>query len=1280
MPRSLIVWPVWALATFIVWLSVYPAFAAKPDRISVAYCTDCVQFHFKNKDGKADGLIIDIWRLWSKKTGIAVDFKAATWEETLKMVADGRADAHAGLFYSKERARFLEYGTSLTKTDTQFFVHKNLTGIKTLKDLTTYKVGVLAGDFVEGFLKKKLPPENIVSFESYEAMMEALRKGSLYVFAADTPTGVFHLQKAGLGYVFEAPASKPLYTEKWFVATAKGNTELIKTIDDGMALITSEDRRKIERRWASISDPNALNVERTKKRLELTVSERQWLVDHPVIQVHNESNWPPFNFYKDGKPQGLSIDYMNLLASKIGIKVNYVTGPTWNEFLEMMKSGDLDVMLNIVKTPERQKYLLYTKPYAYNPNSILSRKENPYDNLEQLSGKTVALPKGFFYEEILKRDYPRIKLYLVKDVTEAMKAVTFGKADAALGELAVFTYIMGREMMTGLVISGEVKMGDGSYSQLNIATRKSLPVLASILTKAADVVTSEEIKALRQRWIDVATTTTNRRMKINLTSGERAWLAAHKTIRLGIDPLYPPFEFVDDNGTYSGMASDYVRLVSERLGITMKVVPNLSWDEVIDGLKKKSIDVLPAAVKSPERRSFLNFSSTRMTFPVVIVTRDDYPFVSGLNDLNGKTVAQTKGYAVTNYLEMNNPKITRNLVDDPLRALRSVSAGKVSATILNLAVATYLIKKHNLANLKIAASANINFPGLAFGVRKDWPEFMPILEKALATITSDEKNIIRSKWVSVDYNAGINIKYVLQAGGIVAIIVIVIAIWNSRLQREVKYRKQVEAALAQKTDILQAVLGAMTQGVVAFDKNLELITWNDNFLNIRGYPESLVKEGRQFSAFMKFDNDMNEFGLLDPELTVQQQIGRAKKFLPHEFERKRPDGRYIEVRGGPIPGGGFVSTFSDITERKRWEEELRKLSSAVENSPNSIIITDLEANILYVNPEFVKVSGYTEKEAIGRKTSLMRSWQTPPETYKEMWGTIKAGKVWRGELLNKKKNGELFWEYTSIAPVKGDDDETTHYVAVKVDVTELKEAKEAADAANKAKSEFLANMSHELRTPLNAIIGYSEMLIEDAEDDALENPIQDLVKIKDSGKHLHTMINEILDLAKIEAGKMEIFIEQFDVAKLVNEVHVVIEPMMAKKKNKLEIIYETEGMTMISDQTKVRQILFNLFSNATKFTENGDISLTVSSFKRKRKDWLEFTVSDTGIGMSQEQVDRLFEAFTQADASTTRNYGGTGLGLTITKHFSEMLGGEIRIESEEGKGTTFTLMLPANLK
>ncbi len=233
------------------------------------------------------------------------------------------------------------------------------------------------------------------------------------------------------------------------------------------------------------------------------------------------------------------------------------------------------------------------------------------------------------------------------------------------------------------------------------------------------------------------------------------------------------------------------------------------------------------------------------------------------------------------------------------------------------------------------------------------------------------------------------------------------------------------------------------------------------------------------------------------------------------------------------------------------------------------------------------------------------------------------------------------------------------------------------EAVDRHKSEFLANMSHELRTPLNAIIGYSEMLQEDAADLGAEQFTEDLKKINAAGKHLLELINAVLDLSKIEAGKMELYLESFDVPSLVRDIAAVIQPLAAKNGNELEVHCADEIGSMRADLTKVRQALFNLLSNACKFTERGTVSLTVERETAEGQEWLIFSVRDTGIGMTPEQLGRLFEAFSQADAATTRKYGGTGLGLALSRRLCRMMGGDVMVESEAGRGSAFTIRLPA---
>ncbi len=366
-----------------------------------------------------------------------------------------------------------------------------------------------------------------------------------------------------------------------------------------------------------------------------------------------------------------------------------------------------------------------------------------------------------------------------------------------------------------------------------------------------------------------------------------------------------------------------------------------------------------------------------------------------------------------------------------------------------------------------------------------------------------------------------------------------------------------------------------------------------------------------------------------------------------------------------------------IENARLYAESQRYFQDLVLNNPVAIVNLDTSSTITSCNPAFERMFGYTNAEVVGRNLDEL---VTTAETLGEAKAYTQAaitGRTASGTGRRRRKDGTLIdVEVFSIPIVVGGS--SVGMIALYHDVTELLAARREAEDASASKSRFLANTSHELRTPLNAIIGYSEMLEEELSDAGQMEYLPDLQRIRSAGKHLLSLINDILDLSKIEAGKMELFVDAFHVRDAVDDVCTTIRPLLEKNGNAFRLVGDADLGTMRSDATRLRQVLLNLLSNASKFTERGTITLEVHH-ERANGGWLSFAVSDTGIGMTPDQLDRVFDAFSQAEAATASKYGGTGLGLPISRRFCQMMGGDITVSSTLGEGSTFLVRLPATV-
>jgi PAS domain S-box-containing protein len=1639
-----------------------PALSNKLNKVSIAYCVDCVPFHFQDKQGKPAGILIDLWRLWSEKTGIKVDFLVAPWDDSLTMVGSGVADAHAGLFFNNERDKFLDYAAALRKTDTHVFIHKALPSISNFKDLSAYRIAVLAKDYVERYLKERLPGATIVPYPNYADIMSALREGTIRVFAADTPSGIYHLQRSGIFENFSFSKDLLLYQNDWFAAAQKGNTSLVKIINTGMARISPTEKTEIGRRWSGTTKEEKADA----------------------LLISMDRAYPPMTFLNaQGSPAGFLVDLWRLWSEKTGRQIRF-REDSLKESLEALRNGEADVHAGIFRNDEREQWLDFSSEvYQIKTGLYHQVGTSVPDDLTQLKEKTLGVIAGSYQEAMAQTRWPDLRLTPFDTVQELIQTLLKKKAVAVLAEVPVMNVLLDQMGSRGEITLKSDQIFLNSVHPAVLKERKE--IMASI-EQGFVRISRKELEVLEKRWV---VNPKNRiysskfqfdrnAVPLDLTPREKKWLKAHPVIRMGVDRSWPPFEYLDDLSRHTGIAADFLQLIETRLGIRFSPPPNISWEEVIAKTKQGELDILSVLTPTRERENFLNFTDPYIQAPLVIVRRTGSSSVNELNDLSGQKVGVVSGYAAEDRLRQDAPYLELVPAKDFEQGLLALSTGSTDAFVGNLPSVNHFIQELFLSNLEVGASAGFTLD-LAIGVRKDWQVLTEILNKAVRSVTKEERRkIFRSVSIETvkEQENGIGLlrivvgvvlltllltlivfmlnRYMKTARaehtledifqsskirgmgiGIIGLFLAmtIILAWvainhiDQRVRRDTRDTlsivlsstqdslhlwaeseksalnqlliapeliKSAEALLAlprnkdalvkssaqvsartlfnsrlevsfkggffiiapdfisigsrrdtnigttnliaqQREDLIKRVfkgevvfvppiysdvsLGGkpggknksdptmflvgplhndrgkiiaavsirldpfqdftrLTQGgrigesgeTYAFNRQGYLLTesrftghveqlgliskgeeevltvrvsdpggnlmtgfqdsqsvnsrpltlmaqsatagqagvdiqgyrdyrgvpvfgawlWDNNLglglaseidqkealepfysvrniiililsivvffsllltalsawvgekanLTLRKARDDLEQRVEERTQELKrsgeelkksevktrsiIDNALDGIITIDESGIIQsgnpilenifgyqvsEILGKNIKFLMPEPYQSEHDGyleKYLKTGTTTILGltreleglrkdgtvfpldlsvsemflddqRYFTGMIRDTSQRKEAEEGLRKLSKAVEQSPAVVVITDTSGAIEYVNPKFMEVTGYTEKDVLGENPRILKSGEESKETYETLWKTISEGKEWHGEFRNKKKNGDLYWESALISPIKTPEGTVTHFLSIKEDITErkkiegeLKLAKLKAEDATKAKGDFLANMSHEIRTPMNAIIGMSHLALKTDLNAKQQNYLN---KIQSSSNALLGLINDILDFSKIEAGKLDMESADFQLDKVLDDLSTLV-TLKAQDKG-LEVLFSIAKdvpYSLVGDSLRLGQILTNLTNNAVKFTEQGEIVVIIKCLKEENeKVELEFSVKDTGIGLTEKQIGKLFQSFSQADTSTSRKFGGTGLGLTISKKLVEMMNGKIWVESESGKGSSF---------
>jgi ABC-type amino acid transport substrate-binding protein/nitrogen-specific signal transduction histidine kinase len=1012
------------------WLSQHPT-------IRMGIMNAWPPMDYVDKMGRPRGIGVEFIGAFNKRLDNRIEIVPGPWSETYKAVKEKKLDALMDITPLPSRQEFFHFTEPYMEVPHLIFTRKNAPEARSLADLAGMTVGVEKGFYIINVFRNRYPRINVREYTTTSDVLDALSKGEVDAYIGN---------RAGARYIIENELITNIKAQGKISETSSINaigvrkdwpilqSILQKVLDD----ISPQEHLQLINPF-----PRIESLDRSAFTNSLSQEERTWLSNQTEIHIGVMDAWPPMSYVdKGGIAQGIGLDYLAAINKRIGDLLVPEPAP-FKQNYDKVKHKQLDGIMDITPKPERAPFFEFSIPYMSIPHVFVGRKDGPYyDSAQDLNGRIVALEKGYYNVKIFQNEYPQVTVKEYPATADALEAVSRGEADAYAGNRVVAMYLIEQELLFNLAVQGRM---DAPPVKLNIGVRKDWPILARIIDRAIADISPDEARQIHTRWVGELKKV-DQGLTLQLSKEERSWLDNHSTVHLGVDQGWPPVEWIDEQGHYQGVASEYIGLITDMLGLQVAPVERMFWTEVLERARRGEVDMLPALVASPERSGYLNFTSPYLSFPFVIFTRENAPFITEIRDLYGKLVAVEEGHVSYEYLQRDHPKIKLMTYKTTHEILQALSLGDVEAYVGNLTVASYLMKKSGYTNIKVAAPTPYNFD-LSIGVRQDWPEMIPILEKALSMIDEEQRNQIRQKWLTLNYELGVDYKLVKRIAIGAGIFIFFVLLWVIFV-----YRK-----------------------------------------------ERMLQEAKA---------------------------------------------------------------------------ETDKANEAYQLANNQL----LQANI------------------------------------------------------------------------------------------KLKEM-------DKMKSMFIASISHELRTPLNSIIGFSGMMMQGTFGDLNEKYQDYTMRVNRSGKHLLELITDIIDISKIEAGRVDIMADDFKLDEIVCEAVEGLGQQIERKGVSLKVDYPKD-VAMHTDRRRLYQCLLNILSNAMKYTEKGEIVLTA----KEQEQEVLLTVQDTGIGISEADQVRLFEAFERMDSHLKIKAGGTGLGLYLTKKIvTDLLQGDVGVESKPGEGSSFWIRVPKRI-
>lgn len=1307
-----------------IWLAEHP-------KIEVGIMSAWPPFGFMDAEGRLKGIGIKLIDILNNKLGNTLVPKPGDWPEIYRAVKEKQLPALLDFTPKKSREQYFNSTRPYLSVPHVIVAQKNKPYLRSEKDLIGKTLALEKGFGNVKYFAKNYPGVIIKKYENTAQALDAVERGETEAYVGNRAVASYIMGKEVLlNLKFHGRLNKE--GSVLAIGVRKDWPILKDILQKALDNLTEEEYHTILVPWIQS------NEDHKEPQIKLNANEKSWLKAHPIIRVSNLSDYAPFDFIENGKPAGFSIDYVNMLAKRAGLRLKFVQD-NWKNLVNMGKEKKIDLLHTIYYTPERARFFKFTRPYKSVINGIYVREDIcNINSVKDLANLRVILSMEDAIAKQLPRIVPTAKYIYIESYEEVFKAISLGRGDATVLDTAVANYLIRKNTLTNVVPAAEadisIKDRDPRY---RLGIRNDWPELFNILEKAMNTVTRDDMVKLEERWFGNVEITPQFQFLaqpnfdkvkffiktlvwifgILLFALFALWLIKGRPKDLNLQLSYLIFSVLftgliittgilvifliqtsqevnriekkfndarnlameltqsSDHLTY--LARLFVATGDPKYEFYYNIVIDIRdgkrphpkryinsyWHQVISGTKKLDQDGDTYSIK--QRMTDLGLSEQEMEKLTLAISESD------------KLVRIEKSvFKAMHAVMVDSPGITNNQVESNSKEAMDVLFGKAyrnAKTKIMKPIDDFFLlfelRSKNMLQVEYDKRMAVLFSvvllivlkilGAAYifyFTRKRIIKPLNTIQQALVTI---QKGDYQHR-IIIDSSDEIE----ELADG-----------YNTMAESIGKQTDQLRKA----EEKLRNILEKMPIGTVLLDKNDVVYYRNKRFMELFGYTETEQPNIQEFFSRIYPDLKDRECALKVWKDEVECSLKTDQDILTNEFScvHKNGEVKHLIATDILLPGGDLLVNIIDITDRKEAEEELKKLSIAVEQSPASVVITDTLGTIEYVNPAFTSVTGYTYEEAVGQNPRLLKSDQHPPEFYEDLWTTICKKEIWHGEMVNKKKDGSLFWENVSISPILNRSGDISRFLAVKNDISdkkeaeeELEKAKEKAEAATRAKSDFLANMSHEIRTPINAIIGMSHLALKTA---LTSKQFDYITKIDHSGKSLLGIINDILDFSKIEAGKLDVEIIDFN---LNDVMHNLSNMISVKTQDKdLELIFNIHPDTptqLKGDSLRLGQILLNLTNNAVKFTEDGEILITVQPVEvEENKALLKFSVQDTGIGLSESQQRILFQSFQQADTSTSRKFGGTGLGLAISKNLAEIMGGEIGVISEIGKGSTF---------